>query len=132
VYVTTKKLTICFFIICGVISSCAGKSTDFGVLSDNSSKLSQKNVLKDDLLGYERCYGYTKFFKSKCYRESIINDTYPYRAYEICLDFMKKYNNSWRVLSVGRCLVNAEANCQKFENCSLRNKCRFNADWWIN
>ncbi|MCP4021874.1 MAG: RHS repeat-associated core domain-containing protein [Desulfobacteraceae bacterium] len=87
-----------------------------------------KSGMKSVMVGYGVCGGYAEFFGSKCTRDcEEVDDTYPERAYAICIDFMNKYDNSWRVLGVGRCLVGEEAKCQGYECCAQRNKCRFNA-----
>jgi hypothetical protein len=57
-----------------------------------------------------------------------VQDTYPERAKEICIDFVKLYQASVVVLSTANCLVAAENNdCQKYTCCKERNKCRLKA-----
>jgi RHS repeat-associated protein len=75
------------------------------------------------------CEGYRPYFNSKCENEcgDEVENTYPERAYIICLDFIKKYKSSSRVRGVAHCLISEEAKCQGEKKCALRNKCRFNA-----
>ncbi len=74
------------------------------------------------------CDGYVPLLNSSCLRNGGGTlDDYTSKAYKICQDFMKLYDNSHTVINVANCLVAEEERCQKYECCKDRNSCRLTA-----